>query len=468
MKQKSHNPIDAIVSVWRFLTHDIWHITNEDVKGTYRWIINIIKALFLSVRFFFSDRMMEKASALTYYTLLAIVPFFALILGIAKGFNFQDVIQNAVLNLFPGQKEIINYIFSFADNYLMHSQTGVVMGIGIILLLWVIINLISNIEDVFNQIWQQKQGRTTVRKFTDYLSIMIFVPIFILLSSGIQLSLQTFLKGDYFDVIISDSLMSLLQWTPYILTFFIFTAAYIVIPNTKVKFINALIAGIIAGIAFQIFQLLYINGQIWVSKYNAIYGSFAALPLLLLWVQMSWIICLYGAELAYAAQNVQNFNFEKDAQNISRRYYDFLTIIVASVIYTRFQKEHEASFEQKEQFSPMTTQEVGSILHLPSKLTSKIIANLSELGIIRETIDPDNRDIHVWTPGRAVGKFSVADLMNEIDEYGTREFKYDYDGIFNEEWLTLCRMREAEYNVGSERLLCQIDLDKKDLARKVK
>lgn len=445
--------LNPVAWSWRFLTHDLWHIRPEDVRGVYRYPLNVLKAVFLSIRFFVGDRMSEKASALTYYTLLAIVPVVALVMAIARGFNFQDVIQNAFRQLFPAQDGLLDQLFGFAASYLEHTQTGLIMGIGVVMLLWVIINLIGNIEAVFNQIWQQKQSRTTLRKFTDYMSIVVIVPILIVLSSGLQIFLQTYLRTSIFDDFLSDSLQTVIRWTPYVLTVLVFTAAYIVIPNTKVKFINAFIAGIIAGTGFQAFQTLYISGQIWVSKYNAIYGSFAALPLLLLWVQMSWIICLYGAELAYASQNIRNYDFEKDVQGISRRYYDFLTILVASVVYTRFRQGLPA----------YTTEDIGASLHLPSKLTSRIVSDLADLGIILETVDTTSRDVHLWTPGRDISTYSIADLHKELDEHGAEGFKYEYERVFAKEWDILQQMRQAEFDAAASDLLSEVQLHESEL-----
>lgn len=435
---------------WRFLTYDIWRITTQDVTGIYMWLINIVKALILSVRFFLSDRMQEKASALTFSTLLAIVPLLALTLGVARGFDEQNGMQQMLLNAFPGQTQIIDQCFEFANNYLAHSKTGVVLGLGIVLLLWVIINLIGNVETVFNQIWQQKRGRSTVRKFTDYMSILIIIPLFILVSSGIQVFVQTLLRTEYFDETISQTVSSALRITPYVLSTLVFTCAYVIIPNTKVKFTNALIAGAIAGCGFQIFQALYISGQIWVSKYNAIYGSFAALPLLLLWVQMSWIICLYGAELAYASQNIQNFNFEKDTQNLSRRYTDFLTIIVTAIVYSRFKRQQEV----------LTTEEIANYLHLPAKLAGKIVAHLDELDVIRETVDHDNRDRHYWTPGMDINRLSVGRLFDLIDNHGREDLKINYARTFPAEWKALDEMRDAACALAADHLLCDVNLPK--------
>lgn len=444
------NIVRKIHWLFRFLTHDIWSYTNEDVRGVYGWLMNIFKALFLSIRFFISDRIMEKASALTYYTLLALVPTVALLIGIANGFGLQDLIHSSLEGIFPGQPDVVDYIMQFAIRYLTHAKSGIIMGIGIIMLLYVIFSLIDNVEMVLNRIWQQKKGRTTLRKITDYLSIMILVPSFLMISSGVQIFLRTYLKSGFFDHQLSNILLQCLQWAPYILTIFALTFVYIVIPHAKVRFKNAFVAACIAGSAYMFFQGLFISGQIWVSKYNAIYGSFAALPLLLLWIQMAWVICLYGAELSYASQNIQNFNFEKDTANISRQYKDFLSVLMASVIYRQFNLQRPAP----------TTEEICNQLHMPSKLAGMIISELSELGIIRETFDNLRKsDQHTWIPGRDISSYSVASLVEEISTSGITDFKYEYTKSFASEWKTIQSMYDASREAGNTHLLKDIEVE---------
>ncbi len=445
----ARNPITLFKLAVRFLTYDVWRMTADNVSGTLRYLISVVKALFLSVRFFVSDRMMEKASALTYYTLLSIVPLFALILGIAKGFNVQDALEQTLANGTAATNDgTIHYIFSFANSYLEHSKTGVIMGIGIVMLLWVIYSLIGNIEAVFNQIWQQKEGRSTVRKVTDYLSIMIVIPILIFLVCGLQIASHTIVNSEYLEGFLSDTLRWVFKWIPILLIIIVFTFIYIVIPNAKVKFTNALIAGAVAGVGFIIFQNIYLNGQIWVSKYSAIYGSFAALPLLLLWLQMSWVICLYGAELSFAAQNMRNFEFEKDTQNISRRYYDFLCVVVSGLIYSEFPNRK------------FTAEEISVILHLPSKLSANIISHLRDVEVINETIDSNGiGQEHIWTPGKPVGEYTIGQLFEDADLHGSSDFRFDYTKIFDREWQAIVEMRTAGKEAGQHILVRDLKLD---------
>lgn len=436
--------------IWRFLTHDIWSYTNEDVRGVYRWLMNVFKALFLSIRFFVTDHIMEKASALTYYTLLAIVPTVALLVGLANGFGLQNLIHSSLDGMLPGQPEVVDYIMQFATRYLDHTKSGVVMGIGIVMLLYVIYSLIGNVEMVLNRIWQQKTGRTTLRKITDYLSIMILVPTFLLISSGVQIFLKTYFTTGIYDHELSKMLLRSLQWTPYILAILALTFVYIVIPHAKVRFKNAFVAACIAGSAYMFFQGLFISGQIWVSKYNAIYGSFAALPLLLIWIQMAWVICLYGAELSYASQNIQNFNFEKDTENISRQYRDFLSVLMAAAVYRQFGQQQPAP----------TTEEICRQLHMPSKLAGSIISELAEQGIIRETFDNLRKsDQHTWIPGRDISTYSVASLIEEISTSGITDFKYEYTKSFNPEWTTIQNMYAASREAGQSHLLKDVAVE---------
>lgn len=450
------DPIALIKMVIRFLTIDVWKLTADNVSGTLKYLINVIKALFLSIRFFLNDRMMEKASALTYYTLLAIVPLFALILGIAKGFNVQDMLVQTLANNNGGANDAtVHYLFTFANSYLEHSKTSVIMGIGIVMLLWVIYSLIGNIEAVFNTIWQQKKSRNVTRKVTVYLSITLVIPILIFFVCGLQVFSHTAMHSRFMVGIISETVRMLFKLLPYLLIIIVFTLIYMVIPNAKVKFTNALIAGAVAGSVFIAFQNLYLNGQIWVSKYNAIYGSFAALPLLLLWLQMSWVICLYGAELSFAAQNMRDFEFEKDTKNISKRYYLFLCIVVARLIYSEFPTKK------------YTTEAIAETLHLPSKLTAQIVLHLRELEVICETIDINGKeDEHNWQPGKLPDQYTFGQLLKDIRCNGSEDFNYDYTKIFDKEWSIFSEMKDAEYAIGSQHLVRDQKFDLKTIEEK--
>ena len=422
----------------RFVTYDIWRITENEVSGLKEIYINIIKTVILAVRGFQSENLQTKASALTYSTLLSIVPLLAVLLGIAKGFGFQGTVRQELFDYFPGHEMELNKAFEFVESYLAQAQGGVIIGVGLILLFYTVINLISSVEDTFNDIWQIQKSRPWYRKISDYLALFLVLPV---LMTAFMSTLQNSFLGQY---LFFTPLMELfLHIAPYIITTLAFTGLYVSLPNTKVRFVNGLVAGFIAGCAFQLFQFIYISGQIWVSKYNAIYGSFAALPLLLLWLQLSWLICLFGAELSYASQNVKKFSFERDSKSISRRYKDFLTLLIASLIIKRFVKGEK----------PYTADELSDAYRIPIRITTQILYLLTELNIIIEVNYGNDDRVAYYQPAIDVNKITVSYLLTRMDEYGSENFKIDTSKLFSKEWKALLKTREDMIKANDNILL---------------
>lgn len=435
---------ELLSKVIRFITYDIWRITENEVSGLKRSYIFLVKTIILAVRGFKREDLQTKASALTYSTLLAIVPLLAVVIGVASGFGLRETVRESVYSYFPGHRVELEQAFNFADNYLSMAQGGLFIGVGLVLLLYTVVSLISTIEGTFNDIWQVKKSRSWHREITDYLALFVILPAMLTVSSGLSLFLTTisnsFLDEYVFMTPVTDTLLNI---APYVITVLFFTALYMLVPNTRVRFLNALAAGVVTGFAFQIFQFIYISGQIWVSRYNAIYGSFAALPLLLLWLQLSWLLCLFGAEIAYASQNVKKFSFDRDSKNISRRYKDFLTILVASLIVKRFEKGD----------IPYTADELSDANRIPIRLTMDILYLLAELDIVTEVhIEPDERVAH-YQPALDINKISVGFLLRRIDEYGSENFKIDTGHKFKKEWQALLKTRESMLEANDDVLL---------------
>jgi membrane protein len=443
-KDSIFNRIANLISkTIKFITYDIWRITGNEVGGLKKIYINTIKTCILAVRGFVNLQLSYKASALTYNTLLSIVPLFAIIIGIAKGFGFQNTLQQSLYDSLPGHEAQLNMIFNFVESYLQQIQGGVIIGVSLLVLFWTVISLISATETTFNEIWQIKKERAWFRKITDYMAIFLIIPILMITSSGLSIFLSTLQNSFLGDsVLFTPIVETILYVSPYFITILSFTALYIALPNTKVGFLNGLLAGVIAGTAFQLLQFFYFSGLIWVSKYNAIYGSFAALPLLLLWLQSSWLICLFGAEVAYSSQNVNKFSFERDCKNISRRFKDFLILLITSLIVKRFAEEKP----------PYTADEISTSYKIPLSLTTEILYFLTEINIIVEVnYGDDDRIIH-YQPAIDINKLSIGLLFNRLEQFGSENFKVDTSNLFNKEWNTLVKSKE-EFLKTNEQIL---------------
>ena len=283
------------------------------MKGYLR---EIYRKLYLTIRFFTEKRVMTQASALSYSTLLAIVPILAVVFAIARGFGYNKYIELWFRESLSTQPQVADIIVGFVNSYLVHTQSGVFLGVGLVFMLYSVLMLISNIEDTFNQIWQLSSTRPIIRSITNYLAICFLFPIIIVVSTGLSIFMET--VADTMDGfrILGPAIRRMLSLAPCVLMSLMFIMLYVYMPNTKVRFSSAIVPGILAGIAMQVLQLAYIHSQIWVTGYNAIYGSFAALPLFMLWIQISWTICLFGAQLTFTNENMNRIGFNLESLNV--------------------------------------------------------------------------------------------------------------------------------------------------------
>ena len=272
--------------------------------------------LYLTIRFFTEKRVTAQAAALTYSTLLSMVPILAVVFAIARGFGYNKYIELWFRKIMSTQPQIADLIVDFVNRYLAHTQSGIFLGIGLLFMLFTVLMLVNNIEDTFNEIWQVSNARPIMRSIVNYLAMFFIFPIMIIISMGVAIVMAT--VADVIDdiALLAPAIHLLLDFSPYLLMSLLFILLYVYMPNTKVKWSCAIIPGILAGVAMHILQLFYIYSQIWVTGYNAIYGSFAALPLFMLWLQISWTICLFGAQLTYTNQNLNRFGINLEPIDI--------------------------------------------------------------------------------------------------------------------------------------------------------
>jgi membrane protein len=442
MGTPSENDKPGIKEFFRFVANDLWRVPRHEVTGARNKLLNVIRTLILAVRGFIADRLTTRASALTYSSLLAVVPIFSITIGIARGFGFQALIEEELTKVFPGQTEVLNKLFGFVKSFLEVTTSGVVVGIGIVFLVASVWTIMQSVEIAVNDIFQIRRTRGVKRQISDYLAAMLLVPFLLILTSGFSIFTKTALAQSYIPFL-SPVVHFLITLIPYFASCLVFTLLYIIVPNTKVKFKNALLAGLVAGTLFQAFQLLYISGQVWVTRYNAIYGSFAAIPLFLLWLQLSWTIVLIGAEITYAAQNVKNFYFEKETKNVSHRYRYFIAILFMNVLCKRMENEE----------GPMTMNELSTQYQIPARLTTWTLNRLLEMRVISETSSPQHKEITAYQPSVDIHKLTVGSLYQRMFEQGVEDFAIDVDVLYHSHWSALLNIEKCMVEHGTETLI---------------
>lgn len=372
--------------------------------------IRLIKTANLSVRSFLDRGLQSKSMALTYSTVLAIVPAFALLVAIGRGFGLQNVVERELYIYFPSQGEAVSTALSFVDRYLNQATQGLFVGIGIVFLLWTLISLLSSIEEAFNNIWDIKSRRGILQKITDYIAICLIIPILMLCSSGVSIFMSTIVQSGPGAEILTPVVNTALEISPFILTWLAFVLSFWLIPNTKVSFKYAAISGAVCALAFTILQLLFVNGQIYVSKYNAIYGSFAFLPLLLIWLQFSWLILLFGCVLTYSLQNIFAFNFLGNIENVSDRYMHKVLLVVMAIVVKRFLNGKK----------PLTPNDISMEYDLPIRLVNRIVIRLHDAKLIYYVVG-ENQEITV-APAVDANTLTVGELIERVDNVGESDF----------------------------------------------
>lgn len=395
---------DRALRWWRYVSVDVWSDTRDTP------LINLTKTLNLSVRSFFNVDLQSQAAAMTFRTLLAIVPALALIFAVGRGLGFQNIIESELFNFFPAQREVLDKAMQFVDSYLSQASQGVFVGVGVVFLLWTLISLLSNIEQSFNKIWGVQNGRSMGRKIFDYTAIILILPIIMICSGGISIfmssTLQNIINFEFF----SKGIEILMTALPYLLTWLFFTAMFMLIPNTKVKFKNAIISGFISAVAFNIIQWLFVTGQVYVTKYNAIYGSFAFLPLLLLWLQLVWLIILAGCVICYSSQNIFQFNFTNDISEISSNYRRKVATVMMSIIARRFADRKPA----------ITVYDFVVEYGMPSRLVSDLIEDLSKAHLVVSVVSDKHEP--AFQPAMDVSRLTVGELNQMLNNEGTSDF----------------------------------------------
>ena len=396
----------------KFVTIDIWRFRARDLPKRKSFLIKLLRIFVLSIRGLIEDRGSLRASALTFWSALSVVPVVAMLFGIAKGFGFERTLERQLIEKLEGQEEVVSWIIKFAHSALETTRGGLIAGLGILILFWAIIKVLGNIEDSFNDIWGVKKGRPFLRKITDYLSLMMIGPVLLIMSSAATVLITSQIKIIVQKLsllgAVAPFIFFLLKLLPYAAIWVLFIFMYLFMPNTKVRFGSGVLAGIIAGTLYQIFQWVYIGFQIGVAKYNAIYGGFAALPLFLIWLQVSWFIVLFGAEISFAHQNVHTYEFEPDCLRVSHSFKRLLSLRVVQLLVKDFSKGERWCDET----------EIAQKLEIPIRLVRQLLFELVEAGII-SPVRLDDYDTSAYQPARSPEKLTINYVLNALENHGS-------------------------------------------------
>jgi len=312
---KRHAVKHTYQRVIKFILTDIWHLDLSELSIMKARLVRYLKVFIITIRGFATDKVGLQASNLSFLSTMSVVPFVALIFAITNGFGFSARMEELIYTYFHGNEEIIKYLLKFANNIVSTLKNGLFGIINFLFLISTVIFLMLSIEKSFNDIWKVGGGRAFHKRLAYYSVLLLVSPMVILIFLTLGLIYTNTLKSVGFEIDRFIPLTSIFTWLSfYILVTLVFSVMYFVIPNTKVKFVAAFNSALILAFAFIVVQFFYLQTQILVSGLNTVYGVFAAIPLFLIWMNISWTLILFGAELSHAFQNVDYYKIEKSSQ----------------------------------------------------------------------------------------------------------------------------------------------------------
>lgn len=394
----------TVSRIQEFFKTGIWQST-DDRPWWVRLGVGFLQRAYLSVKFFFERGHSDYAAQLSFTTMLAIVPLFSFIFAIGKGFGLSEHLEQWCREAFVSQPQVADLLIELSNSYLLHTQTGLFIGIGLLFMLYTILSLIRNVERIFDAIWQVDTPRSWTQSIMNYTALLFLVPIMIIVISGLSIFIyaivdplrDTFLLGEL-------TTFSLQVVFPWVVLSLIFTALNMVIPHTKVRFASAVFPSMLAAALMLLLQWGYVHGQSYLTSYNAIYGSLAALPLFMLWLQLSWYICLFCVELCYTHQNVAFYEYLLKTKDMSHQQRLTMSALLVAHICERFARGA----------MPPTALELHEETGLPLRITTDLLHRLVAVKLLWAH-QAEGEDAPTFLPAQDTDTLTLGLLVHRLE-----------------------------------------------------
>ncbi len=432
-----------------FIQYDLWrqpHMATQDPKK--RLGYRILQTIILVGRGFKDKALNVRANSLSFSLLFAFVPMIAGVFAIARGFGFEELLKERLSTTFLAEANIVPIIMEWVERYLETARDGLFLGIGLVVLIWAVYAFFNMLERSFNNIWNVKTSRSFGRRLTNYMVVLLLIPVMIIVTSGISIFLNSTQSLVGVMQAIEPLRRVLLRLLPFVVASGVFTWIFIAIPNTKVRFVAAVIPGIIMGTLFQLVQMFSVSLVMLFTRMSVVYGAFSALPLILIWLHITCWLLLIGSVLAFAIQNNDLFAYERDLETISRRYKDYVMLYLLSVIIRRFEQGTQ----------PQTALEMASNNHLPIRLVQQLLSRLEDTNIVRSVLSEQGED-PAYVPAMDTYQITVEKVIGRVSAHGTEEFLQHTPPEMQTFWL--CYLQMCEANKSNDILVCDLTTAKR-------
>ena len=402
----------------------------KEVKenGFKRKISEIKRMIYLIYRNYRDGETQILAISLTYYSLLAIFPVVALVLGITKGFGLDKIFIQKFFELWPGNNSFLRVIVDIAQRLLLSTESSILTGVGIVILIYSAVKVLIMLENSFNKIWKINKKRSITRRVVDYIAIIFLGPIFFVLLSALNsVAVEEISKHFSGNAVIMNLFIGLFGPATYII---LFSYLFYVIPNTNVKIKPAVYAGIVTTLLTFGWKLLFLLLQSSITRYNIIYGSLALIPIFLIWVQYVWVTILLGAQIAFSIQTSDEFLYSEKIEmpiKVKRE----AGILILSLIIKNF-------VEKKESF---TYQKLTDRLGMEVFFVKEILSDLEKMGFINEVFYDKNSDSQ-YQVAYSPESITIREFMKKFDTKNIEHYENIFDNLNEDDQKLLEKIRE--------------------------
>ena len=418
---------------WRFFSRDVWLAEVDHFGTARRALYRVCRIAFLALKSFAGDRCVIRAGALTYTTVLSLVPMLAFSFAMLKGLGFYDELRTTRIDPYldglfgklepaatielplapimqapaPEQgmlqlREGFDRVLGLVD----HTNLKGLGFVGLLVLMLAALRLLSSVEASFNEIWGVRKARTWVRKLSDYLTIVIVTPLFLVVAIGVTTAAQNAGVVEFLDkkLALGFLIEALIRIAPVLIGWAAFTLVYLVMPNRRTKFASAALGGFVAGLAWQAALVLHIKFQIGVANYSAIYAGFAALPVFLVWVQLSWLIVLFGAELAFAHESEREYRGFAGYEQHAHAFREQVALRALTRICDAFQAGKPARGARS----------IAAGLGLAPREVEEVLHDLVRGKLVAQVDGAESGDGAGYMPARDPGRITVVNVLEVL------------------------------------------------------
>ncbi|WP_170923746.1 YhjD/YihY/BrkB family envelope integrity protein [Desulfocicer vacuolatum] len=383
----------------------IWEQNPLELGLVHRIVLRQIQTVIVVIRDFDTNNCLLRASALTYYTMLSLVPLLGLTFALLKAFGVQNLLQPWIIEkLNVGDEQISNAILGYINNTQM-TQIG---AFGLIFLIIAVVSLLTNVEKTFNHIWGVETVRPLLRRFSDYLSVVLIGPVLIISAISMTSSLasnnvvQKLMTLQW----VGNSIFLFFKLLPFLFMWLAFTGLYVFMSNIKVEWQAAFVGGVVGGTLWQLAQVGYIHFQVGVGRYNAIYGTMAALPIFMVWLYISWVIVLFGLGVCYARQNLRTTGRDLRLSQVSRSSFEQMALALMITLADNFHRGKPA----------LSHTQLSQRLGIPPRLCRQIIHILEKINFVSEHCTTGGQC--VYQPARDSETLTVAEIFTKMHHMG--------------------------------------------------